>query len=645
MVFIPPTAGEQFYLRTLLAVVKGPKSFEDLRTFEGVVHPTFHAACLARGLLEDDGEWRMCLQEASVMQTGTQLRHLFAIILLFSTPRDSLQLWNEFREHICDDLPRRLLRMGREDATEEEIYDYGLFLLNNILKESGHALSDFSLPLPLQDWNLQSDNPLIAEQLNYTREDERVNANTRISSLNADQLKAYESIMNSVREGLGTTFFLNGSGGTGKTFVYNTVAYTVRGDGQIIICVASSGISALILRGGRTAHSMFKIPIEVNENSVCSIPKEGYLAGLLRVTKIIIWDEALMHHRHTHEALDRTLRDVRDDNRPFGGVTMVFGGDFQQILPVVPKGSREDIIDATLLRSRIWNHIEVLNLRLNMRLEPGTDEEAFASWLIDIGHGRGADEDGTVALPDHMRCENTSALIDTIYPNLNGLTPPPEYFLERTILAPRNENVDGLNQDILDRMSGDEQQLLSADTIIAERGVDNPTGTNEIPIEYLRSLNASGLPPGEINIKLGCPMILLRNLAPMHGLCNGTRMVVQRISGRVLEVKLLGGEHAGEVAFIPRIPLRPSSGTAEFSFVLQRLQFPARLAFAMSINKAQGQSVRHVGLYLRCPVFAHGQLYVALSRATSSHRIRVLLPDDATETRTLNIVYPEVLMD
>jgi hypothetical protein len=113
MYFVPPsTTDERFYLRTLLTAVKGPTSFESLRTFGSVTYPTFHEACLARGLLEDDGEWRQCLLEASFMQTGARLRDLFATLLLFCCPTKPEQLWNEFRGHICDDLGYRLQCSG-----------------------------------------------------------------------------------------------------------------------------------------------------------------------------------------------------------------------------------------------------------------------------------------------------------------------------------------------------------------------------------------------------------------------------------------------------------------------------------------------------------------------------------------------------
>ena len=146
-------------------------------------------------------------------------------------------------------------------------------------------------------------------------------------------------------------------------------------------------------------------------------------------------------------------------------------------------------------------------------------------------------------------------------------------------------------------------------------------------------------------MKPGCPLILLRNLASAKGLCNGARMVLLQAMGRVLEVQLIGGDHNGEVALIPRVTLTPSARNSNHAFVLRRRQFPVKLVFAMSINKAQGQSFKHVGVDLRVPVFSHGQLYVALSRATSKSRIKVLLPrDNLVSCKTTNIVYPEVLL-
>ena len=186
--------------------------------------------------------------------------------------------------------------------------------------------------------------------------------------------------------------------------------------------------------------------------------------------------------------------------------------------------------------------------------------------------------------------------------------------------------------------------FISADSVDREAGADGDLN-EALPVEYLRSLDASGLPPGELRLKPGCPLILLRNLSPANGLCNGTRMVLLRGTGRVLEVRLIGGDHDGEIALIPRITLTPSAKNTNHAFVLRRRQFPVKLAFAISINKAQGQSLKYVGLDLRVPVFSHGQLYVALSRATSSRKIKILLPqNDHLTCTTTNVVYPEILL-
>jgi Helicase len=137
--------------------------------------------------------------------------------------------------------------------------------------------------------------------------------------------------------------------------------------------------------------------------------------------------------------------------------------------------------------------------------------------------------------------------------------------------------------------------------------------------------------------------MLLRNLDISNGLCNGTRMILLEIKQQVLRCRILGGKHAGNIVFIPRITINPSA--KDMPIPLSRCQFPVRLAFSMTINKSQGQSVENIGLDLRVPVFSHGQLYVALSRCTSGDRIKVLFPPDSNTTNTSNIVYHELLND
>ena len=465
------------------------------------------------------------------------------------------------------------------------------------------------MPKDQRDPQMVAQNPLIAEQLGYDR----------LGKVNN-----------------GGLFFLNGAGGTGRSVVYNAVCATLRGNGKIVLCVSSSPISALLLRGGRTAHSMFKIPIEgLGDRSVCAIPKNSDRAELMRATAAIIWDEVGAQHRLAIEAVDRTLRNLRSSDRPFGGITVILGGDFCQTLPVEPGGSVEGIVDATIQRSNLWATTEVLHLHKNKGLDRAdADAQRFAKWLLDIGEGRLSVDNDNIHLPDSWIVPNADALLDSIYPGINSApAPPPNYFLNRLILAPRNADVQELNEKILDRMPGQARQYIAADSIIQEAGA-NPTGAEFIPLESLRSINAPTFPPGELNLKVGCPVVLLKNLGPTRGLCIGTRLIVTRMGDRVMEVRLIGGDHDGELVLIPRLPMiSPASTGLPFQF--KRLQFPLRLAFTLNINEVQGQSVRHVGLDLRMPAVSYRQFFDALSRVTCSRDIKVLLPDDANNSLTL----------
>ncbi|SGY12903.1 BQ5605_C011g06650 [Microbotryum silenes-dioicae] len=187
---------------------------------------------------------------------------------------------------------------------------------------------------------------------------------------------------------------------------------------------------------------------------------------------------------------------------------------------------------------------------------------------------------------------------------------------------------------VLDLLPGDPQTFYSADLVKNE-------DESIFSIEYLQSLNIPRMALHAAKFKVGCPVKLLRNLDPAAGLCNGTRLLLTRLHTRVLEAIILTGDHAGQPVLLPRITLKTGS-SAELPFTLHRTQFPIRLAMAMTINKSQGQSLAQVGVCLETPVFSHGQLYVALSRATNVDGVRVLLhqtENEEADNVTENIVF------
>jgi hypothetical protein len=170
-------------------------------------------------------------------------------------------------------------------------------------------------------------------------------------------------------------FFVDGLGGTGKTFLYSCLLSIVRTQGRVTIAVASSGIATLLLDRGCTAHSRFKIPVQgLNSTSTCYISRDSELEALLQAAALIVWDETIMMHRHVFEAVNKSLQDIMAVINPafkflpFGGLVVVFGGDFRQILPVVPRGTRGDVVKAALNHSSIWQHVRVFKLYTNMRV-------------------------------------------------------------------------------------------------------------------------------------------------------------------------------------------------------------------------------------------------------------------------------------
>ncbi|RXK40560.1 hypothetical protein M231_02212 [Tremella mesenterica] len=647
VVYVPHAQEERFYLRMLLYHVPSPKSYLFLRSVNGTVHATFKMACEALGLLESDREYDLCLDEAATFQSAQALRMLFVTTLIHSSPNDPRGLFDRHREDLFDDCRYRLrTHHGIPEPTDEDVEALGLGLLSRLAEQHGRSMTDLQLPEPPAHLAYLEVLSIIREERQYNEQQLQEQIAAAREVMNEEQRWAVDQVKEAVERGTGGLFFLDGPGGTGKTFVEQICLAEVRVQGKIALAVASSGVAALLLPGGRTAHSRFKIPVQTGPESTCPVSAQSALAELFRQTDLIVWDEAVMQHCHCFAAVDRMLQDCREDSAPFGGITVVFAGDLRQCLPVIPKATRGQIINATITHSSFWSVVTLLPLRQNMRLMADHVDEArrsFARWLVTVGDGQAETVGGMISLPPDIVLGAGSTrldLINTIYNRVPNLDPTEtgdlgRYFSQRVILAPHNTSVDATNQMVLEDFPGETVTALSADTAIQENGMPG-----DLPEEYLNSLQPSGFPLHRMSLKVGVPLLLLRNLAPGDGLCNGTRLLLVHIGRRVLQCLILGGTHNGSFVLIPRIRLNTNPGV-DLPFTLSRRQFPIRLAFAMTINKAQGQSLPFAGLDLTVPCFAHGQLYVGLSRSTSPQSLKILLPDG--QTGTPNIVYREVL--
>ncbi len=488
MYYAHPTLGERYYLRMLLNCIKGATCYEHLRTVDGREHDTFKDACIAMGLLADDNEWHQALEEAGVWASGRQLRDMFASMLKFCEVTNPRQLWDAHWESLSDDI-EAMTRCERADPIvtlpEDALKDRALYEIDQGYIRNGHRLEDFpTLPKSNYIPSIHGGNQLVQEELVYDRHSLTTDANNAEDRLNDDQRNAYESILDVVTNKQGKLFFVYGSGGTGKTFVWTTLLSRLRRQGKIVLAVASSGITSLLLPGGRTAHSRFKIPIDLHDESTCNITQQMKVVELVRKADLIIWDEAPMMHRRAFETVDHTLRDLMqlDDaqatDKIFGGKTMVLGGDFRQILPVVPKGGREDIVSASLLRSYFWQHVTILRLHINMRVMATNAEEQreFAKWVLNVGDSglpaiageEGVDPDW-IKIPPHMRLPaedcSLSGLIRTIYPDHRCHSGDAMYLMQRNILAPKNTDVDEVNNAILESLSEESHTYLSANSL------------------------------------------------------------------------------------------------------------------------------------------------------------------------------------
>ena len=160
--------------------------------------------------------------------------------------------------------------------------------------------------------------------------------------------------------------------------------------------------------------------------------------------------------------------------------------------------------------------------------------------------------------------------------------------------------------------------------------------------EFLNTLRFPGMPNHELKLKVGLPVMLLRNINQSAGLCNGTRMTITQLGKRCIEAQIITGTHVGDKVYIPRIIMSPND--TKWPFKLKRRQYPLSVCFAMTINKSQGRSLNKVGLYLSKQVFCHGQLYVALSRVTNRNGLKVLIDDSENQAEDMaeNIVYKEI---
>ncbi|CAA7032660.1 unnamed protein product [Microthlaspi erraticum] len=537
----PRKVEDAYYLRVLLGVVQGPESFNDIKTYNGVLYPSYKDACYARGLLENDQEYVDDIVRRSFTCTPADLRQLFVIMLSSDSLTSPEVVWNSTWEMLSADIEfnrRRHLNRPALILSDEDKRELALQEIVKIIKRNGGDFKRFTtMPKP-KGMNQDTDNVLVVDETSYNRE-----------QLKADHDRDLPKLT--------------------------------------------------------TAHSRFGIPINPYEFTTCTMKKGCDLENLVKEAELIIWDEAPMMSRHCFESLDRSLADImRNTNgKPFGGKFIVFGADFRQVLPVIPVAGRAEIVLSALNSSYMWKHCKVLKLTKNMHLLSGllSEEEAsdikeFSEWILDVGDGKinePNDGEAEIEIPDEFLITDQEEPIESISRKIYGdasflnQIKDPIFFQGRAILCPTNEDVDMIDQHMLDKLNGEEKIYLSSDSI----DPSDVAAVNDeaLSTEFLNSIRASGLPNHSLRLKIGCPVMLLINIDPIGGLMNGTRLQITQLADFMIEAKVITGEKTGEIVLIPRLLITPSDD--KLPFKMRRRQLPLAVAFAITINKSQGQSL------------------------------------------------------
>ena len=627
---VQPAAGDVFYMRLrLLYASAGCQSYEELRTVASAegssrLCDTFKEACIADKTVHDDSEWDEAMADGESLRSAGMLRSLFVQILMNCEPHEPGKLWERYKEAMAADIA---LRNGRGDAPSASDENQALREVRNELQAYPAFKSLKACGLPeIDDGDVPASeevSEIRLERLLHENKEEQLQemATSRIEQSNEGQLRVWRVIKKDIQEVIGEldrgdaptrarTHFIYARGGFGKTWLDEIILYFTRGQGHLALGMASSGIAALLLEGARTVHSRLKVPLEVDDESMCSFSPNSATAALVRRAAVLLWDECTMLSNEILQCIDRTLRDILKVDLPFGGKLFIFTGDWAQTLPVT-KGRHSAYLH-THLCSPLWQSVRQHRLTVNERVRQAelrcpAEAAAFHNWsefLQKIGAGKIGEKvvrgpNGSDATAhDCVRCvklppkivfrvneepsNDLDAFLDYYYPNLESRYLEPGYLAERTILAPKNDDVADINARVLERMPGRAITKLSADSTF-----ENQSGLWSTDI--LNGMRANGMPEHRLELKIGCMLILLRNIAPAKGLCNGTRLTLLKVKENVLVCAIQTGKFKTQRVCLTRVRLHSKKG--EFACTLIRHQYPVRLAFGMTINKSVGACV------------------------------------------------------
>jgi ATP-dependent DNA helicase PIF1 len=555
---------ELFALRTLLKCQRGCQNFSDLLMVDGFIHSTFRSACSAFGMSNDDSEFIACFAEfvETTVASLESIRHQFAMMLCSIKTVNARAIF----EHFCEDLIGDDCRSVALRSIQHKMQQIGRSLLEN----------DFQFEdVPTDVFSHNDD----------------ISADVVLPPLTDEQSQALDEILSfNINDSTSKVVAVVAPAGTGKTLFVQHAVRALKRRGSSSLCVAASCLAATLLPQGRTAHAALKIPINADDESFCNwdVANRDRLASC----DVIFWDEVSMVSKSIAETVDRSFKRLLDNDAMFGGKVMVFLGDFRQLPPVIRGGRGER---TSVMNAEWFKQARRFKFTRNFR----SVDAQYTSMLDQIGDGVLQ----TVDIPPSCVALTLDDAIAKVYGEditnaLNATCMMLAFTLEQCKIT---------NDAVLEKMAGAATFADAVDDLSQCRSPD------EYPPEYVASLHIHGAPPAALTLKTGARYMILRNISPPH-LCNGVLAELIDHTRLLCTMRLLTGPGTGQIVKLPRVSFHVTSENSGIPFSFVRRQFPMSPAYCVTVHKSQGQTLSKIAIIADTDAFAHGLVYVALSR-------------------------------
>ena len=654
MKMLYPQYGDIFYLREIL-LSDTPTWFDEARTHNGIVYNTFQEAAFAKGYIKDTDKLIQQFKDIILFTRAAELRAFFSSLLMDGYPMHPVYADEEIQHALLQDYI-----LSNNNLTHA-INDFWKDISDRLQRSGGHNLRYYGFQLPNDRLS-----ELDRERIKYD-----CNAQHKLlmdlqskQPLNAGQTAAFDAIKNRVNDfdplqGKSKFIFLSGPGGTGKTCLNTQLHAYFRSRGNLIRICASTSLAATLYKDAETAHSLFKVGVldeaerEEDDMAQCHLFKTERLE-LLRECKVIFWDEFVSNHREVFEAVVNEY----ETNKIYS--VFVCSGDFRQILPI-KHGTPDDTIQACISSSNHWPNFEVFELTENMRIsamlkspnltsETIESELQYATTIEALAVGQNSEEcrifnsDPTTSTHsvqllniDYITSDDYNNGLRWLFPN-NFCA---QDAVHNCILSATNKSGNEWNTRIQNMNPGAENIYSSHDILCEVDDPYNNIGTM-VGEPLLNTLSVSGAPEHQLRLKINDICLVLRGLRSA-GLATNERVRIINFFPNCVQVETL--QVPSRTVFIPKIRFKFQT-RFNTSYKMIRTQIPLRLAYCMTYNKSQGQTLNKVLLDTTEEPFAHGHAYVAMSRVRSRKNICIFLPQTAVRDghpTISNVVYDKII--